>query len=88
MERFGRGTLPPFTTPFKRPPPVIVVTRVAEPPPTTPAPTPAPEPKLDGEAPKSTCDLASSCPHCGTMMQPEHAHYRCLTCGYRDSCCF
>jgi hypothetical protein len=86
MERLGRGTIPPFTTPFKRPPPVIVI-KVDPPRPEPPKPE-APPPKLDGEAPKSTCDLASSCPHCGTMMQPEHAHYRCLTCGYRDSCCF
>jgi DNA-directed RNA polymerase subunit RPC12/RpoP len=32
-------------------------------------------------------DLAIQCPQCGTKMQPEHAHYRCLGCGYRDSCC-
>jgi hypothetical protein len=41
-----------------------------------------------GEAPRGTCDLASTCPTCNTLMQPEHAHYRCPTCGYRDSCCF
>jgi DNA-directed RNA polymerase subunit M/transcription elongation factor TFIIS len=29
-----------------------------------------------------------TCPNCSTLMQPEHAHYRCATCGYRDSCCF
>ena len=46
---------------------------------------PAPEP---GTAPRASCDLASTCPNCNTVMQPEHAHYRCLTCGYRDSCCF
>jgi len=39
-------------------------------------------------APKQACDLASACPQCGTMMEPEHAHYRCKKCGYRDSCCF
>jgi hypothetical protein len=33
-------------------------------------------------------DLSTTCPSCGTQMQPEHAHYRCGTCGYRDSCCF
>jgi hypothetical protein len=38
--------------------------------------------------PKQECDLASACPQCGTMMEPEHAHYRCKKCGYRDSCCF
>jgi hypothetical protein len=31
----------------------------------------------------ATCGCAT----CGTEMQPEHAHYRCLACGYRDSCC-
>ena len=41
-----------------------------------------------GEAPKSSCDLSTTCPTCGTVMQPEHAHYRCAKCGYRDSCCF
>ena len=40
------------------------------------------------------CRLASSvfatfecCPMCGGEMAPEHAHYRCGTCGWRDSCC-
>jgi hypothetical protein len=28
------------------------------------------------------------CPACGIEMHPEHAHYRCPQCGYRDSCCF
>jgi hypothetical protein len=32
-------------------------------------------------------DLSISCPNCDTKMQAEHAHYRCLSCGYRDSCC-
>ena len=32
-------------------------------------------------------DLSIQCPTCGTKMQAEHAHYRCLSCGYRDSCC-
>jgi DNA-directed RNA polymerase subunit RPC12/RpoP len=35
----------------------------------------------------SPVDLSIQCPECGTKMQPEHAHYRCLACGYRDSCC-
>jgi hypothetical protein len=29
----------------------------------------------------------ASCPHCDGDMKPEHAHYRCVTCGWRDSCC-
>ncbi|MDA8284484.1 MAG: hypothetical protein M0Z42_14570 [Actinomycetota bacterium] len=27
------------------------------------------------------------CPHCGGTLEPEHAHYRCRDCGWRDSCC-
>jgi hypothetical protein len=29
----------------------------------------------------------AECPHCGGAMSPEHAHYRCSSCGWRDSCC-
>jgi hypothetical protein len=38
--------------------------------------------------PTKQCDLSTTCPNCGAQMQPEHAHYRCGACGYRDSCCF
>ena len=38
--------------------------------------------------PTKACDLSTTCPSCNTQMQPEHAHYRCPACGYRDSCCF
>jgi hypothetical protein len=34
------------------------------------------------------CDLSTTCPQCSTEMRPEHAHYKCPKCGYRDSCCF
>lgn len=27
------------------------------------------------------------CPHCGGDLAPEHAHFRCTGCGWRDSCC-
>jgi hypothetical protein len=27
------------------------------------------------------------CPMCGGDMAPEHAHFRCGGCGWRDSCC-
>jgi hypothetical protein len=40
------------------------------------------------EPPLGPCDLDTTCPNCTTLMQPEHAHYRCPACGYRDSCCF
>jgi hypothetical protein len=35
-----------------------------------------------------SCDLSTTCPVCLSEMTPEHAHYRCAKCGYRDSCCF
>jgi hypothetical protein len=35
----------------------------------------------------STSDLSTICPDCGNRMSPEHAHYRCRFCGYRDTCC-
>jgi ribosomal protein S27AE len=34
------------------------------------------------------CDLSTVCPECGADLLPEHAHYSCPHCGYRDSCCF
>ena len=27
------------------------------------------------------------CPLCGSDLTPEHAHFKCRTCGWRDSCC-
>jgi hypothetical protein len=33
------------------------------------------------------CDLSTACGLCGEAMVPEHAHYRCPACGWRDSCC-
>src|ERR1700730_10225541 len=32
-------------------------------------------------------DLTTICPSCGARMDPEHAHYRCRMCEYRDTCC-
>ena len=29
----------------------------------------------------------TECPLCGNGLIPEHAHYKCTTCGWRDSCC-
>jgi hypothetical protein len=87
MDRLARGTLVDIPKPLK--PPAVVTVEAPKPPPAPPSP--APSTSLSTTAapsPKQACDLASACPHCGTMMQPEHAHYRCATCGYRDSCCF
>jgi len=41
----------------------------------------------DVEDPAPACDLSITCLTCGAEMRPEHAHYRCPECGWRDSCC-
>jgi ribosomal protein S27AE len=43
-------------------------------------------PLLSDDAPCR--DLSTVCPACGADLMPEHAHYSCPRCGYRDSCCF
>jgi len=39
----------------------------------------------------STCNtrfaIFTECPQCGHALHPEHAHYKCAGCGWRDSCC-
>ncbi|MEI7882504.1 MAG: hypothetical protein WCI32_03070 [Actinomycetota bacterium] len=39
----------------------------------------------------ATCNsprgIFSECPHCGSGLYAEHAHFRCGSCGWRDSCC-
>ncbi|CAN5734935.1 hypothetical protein BH11MYX3_BH11MYX3_23250 [soil metagenome] len=79
MEKFPRGTLPPSAY-------VAMIpgnpAQVAKP------PTTIVRAVHDSQTPRGTCDLSVTCPTCSTLMQPEHAHYRCGTCGYRDSCCF
>ena len=88
MERFPRGSLPPYAFPAVA---TVAPQAVAKP---EPEPEPAPEAiaaegsEALAEAPRAECDLSTTCPSCGTQMQPEHAHYRCPACGYRDSCCF
>ncbi|HUJ59566.1 MAG TPA: hypothetical protein VLX92_13765 [Kofleriaceae bacterium] len=76
MERFPRGSLPPFAFPAVA---TVAPTAVARP----------AEAEASAEAePERPADLSTTCPSCGAQMQPEHAHYRCPACGYRDSCCF
>lgn len=79
MEKFPRGTLPPSAYVALTPGNPATVAK----PPTTIERT-----ATTSQSPRGTCDLAMTCPNCSTLMQPEHAHYRCGTCGYRDSCCF
>jgi hypothetical protein len=77
MERFPRGSLPPQSF---RAVATVAPTAVSKPP-TVVAPEASAEPDKQ-------CDLSTTCPNCSTEMQPEHAHYKCAACGYRDSCCF
>ncbi|MEY2592228.1 MAG: hypothetical protein QOJ67_4212 [Acidimicrobiaceae bacterium] len=36
---------------------------------------------------RSRFDTFPCCPQCDGDLQPEHAHFRCVSCGWRDSCC-
>lgn len=48
-------------------------------------PRPAPAPTCPPE--RSRFAVFDECPQCGGAMAPEHAHFRCGACGWRDSCC-
>ena len=36
---------------------------------------------------RSTLGTYPECPLCGGDLFPEHAHFKCAGCGWRDSCC-
>jgi len=36
---------------------------------------------------RSVHTIFDSCPLCDGALIPEHAHQRCPSCGWRDSCC-
>lgn len=78
MERFPRGTLPPGA--------FAAVATLA--PNAVARPQTAQTAQTAHVEPVKQCDLSTTCPSCATQMLPEHAHYRCPSCGYRDSCCF
>jgi hypothetical protein len=80
MERVPRGSLPPFAFAAVA---TVAPTAVSKPPAVISAEMP-----VDAEPAAKPCDLSTTCPNCGAQMLPEHAHYRCAACGYRDSCCF
>jgi tRNA(Ile2) C34 agmatinyltransferase TiaS len=77
MERFPRGTLPPsaFRAIATVAPHAVVVKSELVMETVEPVRQPA-------------CDLTTTCPTCLVEMQPEHAHYKCPSCGYRDSSSF
>ncbi|MFZ9398627.1 MAG: hypothetical protein ACO28Q_08620 [Ilumatobacteraceae bacterium] len=43
------------------------------------------------ESPAGSCrsplGTYPECPLCGGDLFPEHAHFKCSGCGWRDSCC-
>ena len=45
--------------------------------------------RIGGQCDPTRSRFASyaECPHCGGAMAAEHAHFRCGSCGWRDSCC-
>lgn len=36
---------------------------------------------------RSVLGTYPECPMCGSELFPEHAHFKCSGCGWRDSCC-
>jgi hypothetical protein len=42
---------------------------------------------VDPRCARSPLGTFAECPMCGGEMRPEHAHERCSSCGWRDSCC-
>jgi Zn finger protein HypA/HybF involved in hydrogenase expression len=77
-DRFPRGSIPPSSFAAIATVAPAAVGKV-------PAISVAAEAAID---PVKHCDLSTTCPQCDGQMQPEHAHYKCTRCGYRDSCCF
>lgn len=55
--------------------------------PTVPTTTPGAPARPSVAGPEERADLSTACLACGSAMRPEHAHYRCPSCGWRDSCC-
>jgi ribosomal protein S27AE len=50
-------------------------------------PFPAAPPVAASRPGRSVLATFDECPRCGGAMAPEHAHFRCTECGWRDSCC-
>ncbi|HEY5662549.1 MAG TPA: hypothetical protein VIS05_00795 [Ilumatobacter sp.] len=54
-------------------------------PPRSPAVTRPAEPAA--QQCRSPLGTYPECPLCGGALFPEHAHFKCAGCGWRDSCC-
>lgn len=85
-ERFPRGSMPPSA--FAAVATVAPTAVSAEPPRVIERANNVEAPAGAALDPVKHCDLSTTCPQCDSEMRPEHAHYRCASCGYRDSCCF
>lgn len=44
-------------------------------------------PTVQFDACRARYGTFSECPLCGHGLIPEHAHFKCTGCGWRDSCC-
>lgn len=44
-------------------------------------------PPENGGSCRSPLGTFAECPLCGGDLFPEHAHFKCKGCGWRDSCC-
>ena len=93
MERFPRGTLPPKAFAAVATLGTTAVVRPEEAPADVAPSDFVNEATFDGAArrpvdPARDLDLSTTCPNCSAEMLPEHAHYKCPACGYRDSSSF
>jgi tRNA(Ile2) C34 agmatinyltransferase TiaS len=84
MERFPRGSLPPYAFPAVA---TLAPQAIAKAGPVDDTVETGQVGRVE-RTERTECDLSTTCPSCGAQMQPEHAHYKCPACGYRDSCCF
>jgi hypothetical protein len=46
-----------------------------------------PFPPADASCARNPLGTFAACPMCDGPLAPEHAHFRCPSCGWRDSCC-
>lgn len=46
-----------------------------------------PAPRKTDESCRTKFGVFPECPLCGGSLTPEHAHFKCFSCGWRDSCC-
>jgi hypothetical protein len=50
-------------------------------------PTVIPGRRATDESCRTKFGVFPECPLCGGDLTAEHAHFKCFSCGWRDSCC-